>query len=197
MSKKNIALRYDGFTIEAKRDLVAAAVLGHVRGAVGISLPAVAANDIPRIGTYWPGQGGIYAGPQLAEDGNIYHLIRAVDDISAGIAWGERGTELSGCADKWHGMENTKAMAAAGNAAAIKVLALEIDGHRDFFIPAQKQGQMLNVNAPSASVKKAYWTSTQFSSNGAWYQSFDGGYSYVTNKVTQFAVCAVRRFLAY
>lgn len=196
MSKKNIALRYDGFTIEASRDTVAAAVLSHARAAI-LPVPRFAANDIPAPGKPWPGQGGIYAGLQLGEDGNVYHLIRAVDDICDEIEWGERGTELTGCYDKHHGLSNTQAMAAAGNTAAIKVLALEIEGHRDFVIPAQKQGQLLYVNAPSSQAKKIYWTSTQYSSNHAWYQSFGDGLSSINSKDFQFAVCAGRRFLAY
>lgn len=195
---KRLSFSFPGFSIEADPNFVACAFLDAARQASGASLQQAFVSDAhtPVMGEVWPGQGGIYIGLMKDEDGLTYHLVRATTDLKDNAAWGKSGEKLSGCDNKWHGLGNTQAMAKAGSEIAKTALELEIDGHQDFYIPAQREAMLQYINAPKASKSELYWTSTQYASSDAWYQSFDDGSSYIYYKDFTLRVCAVRRFLA-
>ncbi|MES2909864.1 MAG: hypothetical protein V4718_00660 [Pseudomonadota bacterium] len=139
--------------------------------------PAPAApttDEPPAVGQPWPSQGGIYLGIH-----NNQHLVAmTAPECNFKGAWGEYDQNVTGAQSRTDGLANTKAMAEAGSAIAKRVLALAIDGHADLFIPSQTQLQHAYTAAPQAFEKSGwYWSSTQSSSNLAFVQDFEDGYS--------------------
>jgi hypothetical protein len=160
--------------------------------------PAAAATSAltpPAIGQYWYGQGGIYLGVCDGEAGQPrQHLIVANDPNACfQSVWGKYGEDVAGAKQQFDGRANTLAMAAAGCEIAHKVLALEIDGHRDFFIPAREQLRHAYQATPDAFVKEGWhWSSTQNSRHDAFAQDFEGGGSDWNYKGNEFRVRAFR-----
>lgn len=171
------------------------AVIEHIKKRAGIPLPRFAANDIPAIGEVWPGQGGIYAGFVRGQDVKRgYHLIVPTDAAAYFKGkYGCYGTKIEGADHKRDGMANTQAMAAAGSDLAKKVLAMEIEGHRDLFIPAQCDLALCHINVPELFKKEWHLSSTQCSANLAWGQFFEDGGAGNGGKVNEFWVRVVRR----
>ena len=152
---------------------------------------------LPRVGAYWPEQGGIYAGLIRGTDGQPdQHLIIATDLRAefADVVWGERGVDVPGAASQLDGLANTLAMAEAGNEAARQILTLVIDGRSGFYIPSIRELSLARANAPEAFQRGWYWSSTQYSAHYAWSQNFDDGFQYTTGKRTALRARAVRRF---
>lgn len=163
----------------------------HVAQAAHIAAPAapIDANTPPEVGQPWPSQGGVYLGLHQGE-----HLVAmTAPEYNFTGAWGEYGNNVAGAKSRTDGMANTKAMAAAGCAIAIKVLALEFDGREDLFIPSQAQLQHAYAVAPSAFEKSGwYWSSTQYSSGYAFVQAFEVGNSSWNYEVYERRVRAFR-----
>ena len=104
----------------------------------------------PRIGEYWRGQGGIYAGVARGENGQPdYHLI--LDD-------GGPQQEFT-----WE----------AAKACAQRVIA---DGHQDFTLPTRSESALLYTNLRDKfNPNYWHWTCTEHSAGRAFSQSFYGG----------------------
>jgi hypothetical protein len=149
----------------------------------------------PRIGQPWPGQGGIYAG--IIRDGDRqWHLILAVTPESKISAeWGGYGEEEPNAQSYVDGKANTFALIASAHAhpAAQKVASLIIDEHTDFYLPAQKENNLIYINLPEHLDKKWHWSSTQYSASCAWVQDFVDGHQVINDKDDSYAVRAVRR----
>jgi hypothetical protein len=115
------------------------------------SQPIVAATTaVPRVGEYWQGQGGIYAGVMLSADrASQYHLIL--------------GPEIKGEFD-W-----TASLAACQQC--------EADGHRDFAAPLRKEQRVLFANLQHEFGDHTYWSCEQHASGSAcaWCQYFGDG----------------------
>jgi hypothetical protein len=109
------------------------------------------------------------------------------------MPWGEYGKDVAGAASLTDGMANTIAMAGAGSAAALKVRELEIEGHRDFYIPSRGEMWALRANVPELFDKEWHWTSTQDGRHDAFVQNFAGGDSGWYGKDVECRVRAVRR----
>ena len=155
-------------------------------------------TTLPRPGDYWPGQGGHRIVTVRGQNGQPdYELIAVVASLKplGRRAWGKYGERIDGADSRQDGLANTIALAAAGNETALAIQALEIEGHRDLYWPSTLELAAIELNAPEL-LDCTVWSSTQYSSTGAWSQSFDGGLSSIYRKVSQFAVCAVRRFIA-
>lgn len=152
----------------------------------------------PLPGQYWEGQGGYYAG--LMVDGNQlwYIILSDVKHELDSLTWGESSSEIKGDFSRRDGRKNTALILAAepDNAAAQHVTALLIDGHKDFYWPAQHELDQINITCPDLMGKKQYWSSTQFSASLAWIQDFEDGHTYIGYKDYKRAVRAVRRILA-
>lgn len=150
----------------------------------------------PKIGDYWQNEGGIFVGTiNHHAGGKQWHLIMAVAQNK--LAWGEYGVEIEGAEDYWDGAANTKAMLATDKSpAATWAASLNIDGHSDFYIPAQRELNLICINANHLAEKTWHWSSTQFSASYAWSQTFEDGDQHIHLKGTEFAVRAVRRILA-
>lgn len=149
----------------------------------------------PKIGEYWPEQGGIFVGTiNNHAGGQQWHLIMAIEHNK--LAWGDYGTEIEGAEDYWDGPTNTKAMLATDKCpAATWAASLKIDGHSDFYLPAQRELNLICINANHLAEKKWHWSSTQSSAYYAWTQYFESGYQFTDFKDSEFAVRAVRRIL--
>ena len=92
-------------------------------------------------------------------------------------------------------MLNTKAMAENKSDLAKQILALEIDGRKDWYLPARKEARLCYINCQDQFVQSDwYWTSTQRSSDYAYVQDFGGGYQDTGHKDYTYRARAVRRF---
>jgi hypothetical protein len=156
--------------------------------------------SLPRLGTLWPEQGGIFLGvmPATADDQPEYGLILCVDPAGdfKDTPWGEYGKRLDGCDSDNDGLANTLAMAEAGNNLAWRITALQAGGFSDWYLPARNELRLAYISAPKAfSTDDWYWSSTQYSAYGAWGQLFDDGSQYYGDKDSQARARAVRRFL--
>jgi hypothetical protein len=101
---------------------------------------AITQSTLPALGTPMPG--GFFAGAIMI-DGQRHALIVApkkFGDLEA--PWHPDEIDVPGAKSYFEGLANTKAMAEAGSEIAKQVLALEIDGLTDYFIPAQNQMEL-------------------------------------------------------
>lgn len=107
--------------------------------------------SIPRVGAYWPGQGGKFRGICRGIDGQPdYLLIEHVEELP---------------------IANWKDSIA--NAAAV-----EVDGHKDFSLPNRAESALLYANAKDEHLTDDwYWSCAQHASypGHAWIQHFEGG----------------------
>jgi len=148
----------------------------------------------PMLGKPWPGQGGTYAGLIRGEDAD-YHLVVATDEAGKLKGkWGSYGTKITGADSKTDGFANTQAMADAGSELAKAVQAVEIEGHKDFYLPSLGELSLIHANAPDGFDKEWHWSSTQYSDTSAWVQTFSAGdVNYGYGKYGELRARAVRR----
>lgn len=194
---EKLSFKVGEVTFKAPTSFVAKAVLAAVSQQPN-KARQVTHDSPPALGLAWPGQGGVYVGTIRGDEGQPdYHLIAPTLPFKKDkVEWGNYGKEIPGANSKRDGLANTKAMASAGLELAKEILAWEIDGHADFYMASQCEAALCYANAPEQFEAEAYWTSTQYSSSNAWFQSFGGGYSNLSHKDSTLRVCAVRRFLA-
>lgn len=151
----------------------------------------------PAIGQYWEGQGGIYAG--IMRDGDRqWHLILAPKEHGLiDTTWGEYPNEIPGEFSRRDGKHNTALILAAEPENEIAKFArdINIEGHSDYYWPAQCENNLLFANLPEQLNREWHWSSTQFSAHSAWGQHFGGGLQDVSNKTCSLAARAVRRIL--
>lgn len=148
----------------------------------------------PPVGEPWPTQGGIYAGIiRDVKTGNRWHLIMA--EGQAKLPWGGYGKSTANATDFTDGAANTKALLEDehDHPAAKWASSISIDGHEDFYLPAQKELNLLYINLQDKCKQTHHWSSTQFSSLGAWFQDFEDGFQYAGSKANELQVRAVRR----
>jgi hypothetical protein len=136
-------------------------------------------SPVPKIGSYWEGEGGVYAGFSRGwgdvPDG---HLIVPTDQRACfeDVKLGTHGIDVKGATSERDGLGNTKALAEAGSALCKAILGLEIEGHSDYFLMARRDGALCYANVPELfETNEWYLLSTQFSASSAWDQDFDGG----------------------
>ena len=154
--------------------------------------------DRPAIGQYWPGQGGIYAGDFLGDDGVIYGLIVAdcgsAQDIGE-LPWGQNGSlALSDC----DGLRNTTALIAADHPAATLATEYTHDGCTDFYLPARREMLLASANLHDLFGKESwYWTSTPYEGgkNSAWAVDFEHCDTSNSSRLFEFRVRPFRRFV--
>lgn len=114
-----------------------------------LAAPVGQVSGIPRIGTYWAGQGGIYAGTVRGEEAD-YHLVLHKDEKES-IQWQP--------ALDW-------------------AKTLEADGHKDFNLPNRREQAILYGNLKDKCKPEWHWSCEQHASRSdyAWVQAFsDGG----------------------
>lgn len=147
-----------------------------------------------KIGEYLPGHGGIYAGDILGDDGMVYGLIVASDDLDGTYDWGPEDGERQ--ASNWDGLVNTNDLLRHNgtHAAARAAKAYSADGHADFYLPAKRELQIIGANLPHLFQPKPYWTSTPYGSHSAWAVYFENGGVDTWRRIDEFRVRPVRRF---
>lgn len=146
------------------------------------------------IGATLPGQGGIYAGDILGDDGTVYGLVVAEDDLQGTYQWSPSEGEIQ--ASSWDGLVNTNALLRLSSEypAARAAKAYSADGHADFYLPAKRELQIIAANLPHLFQPKPYWTSTPYGSRNAWAVYFEYGFVDRWSRYREFRVRPVRRF---
>lgn len=147
-----------------------------------------------KIGEYLPGEGGIYAGDILGDDGVVYGLVAAAEDLSGVYTWGPDDGERQ--ASDWDGLVNTTALLRhdKSHPAARAAKAYSADNHADFYLPAKREMQIIAANLPHLFLPKPYWTSTPYGSCYAWAVDFEHGGVRHWRRSSEFRVRPVRRF---
>ncbi len=135
-------------------------------------------------------------------DPNVRHgLIAAPYDQSTGATWWN-GTSVTTHATGLAigaGRANTDSIIAhqgAGNYAASICAALTFGGYTDWYLPSENELNQLYLNrvAIGGFYTYSYWSSSEYSNTGAWYQDFiEGDQGYDVKSPTR-AVRAVRAF---
>jgi hypothetical protein len=126
--------------------------------------------SVPRIGTVWEGQGGVYAGMSLDENGQMYHLIR-----------GPLATDPD---ELTH--EDATSWAAAQT----------VDGHSDFTLPTRRDLSLLKSTSQEAfRTDDWYWSSERHPADEliAFAQDFEDGDQGYFGVSLKCLACAVRR----
>lgn len=152
----------------------------------------------PAIGQYWPSQGGVYMGtvPAIAHL-PARHLIFGAEAPQS-LTWGPYGTTVDGANSRIDGAANTAAILAhkAANGgdfpAAEWAAAYTADGHNDFHLPAQADLFFASLQPTALFALAWHWSSTQTSSDYAFFQSFEDGHSLWGDKDDACRVRAVR-----
>lgn len=146
------------------------------------------------IGATLSGQGGIYSGDILGDDGTVYGLVVAEDDLQGTYQWSPDDGEIQ--ASSWDGLVNTNALLRLNTShpAARAAKAYSADGHADFYLPAKRELQIIAANLPHLFQPKPYWTSTPYGSGGAWAVGFEFGTVNLWSRNSEFRVRPVRRF---
>ena len=177
--------------------LIASAMSQDATPAEPPAFPEVPAIDgRPRIGEYWPSQGGIYAGDFRGDDGVIYGLIVADCGEDAGRArWapdGER-SDLS----TWDGLANTQAL--RDDCPAAKLASdYQADGYADFYLPARRELQLAVANVPHIfGAEGWYWSSTPYTDSYAWAVDFEFGDTRSVSRDGEFRVRPFRRVVIH
>ena len=137
-------------------------------------------------------------------DGHEYLLIDAGQAGELKGKWGEYGQDVAAM-HRTDGLANTQAMAEAGCKLAQKALSLDLRGFNDWDLPSQHEQALQFFSLGAADTYQAgqenafarywYWSSTQYSPDGAWVQFFDAGGQVIGRKGYTFRARAVRRFL--
>jgi hypothetical protein len=118
-----------------------------------------------------------------------------------GHVWHPKYEDIPGAASDFDGLANTIAMTEAGSPLAQAARALRIDGHDDWYVPA-RGGQLMQwanlkplLTGDDAFEAAEYWSSTQYSRYGAYYQGFGyGGTDFDVKSWEGGRARAVRRF---
>ena len=195
----------EGIKLKVPAHTVASTFIAAALAQIGApqTAPAPAANDapsnIPALGEYWPGQGGVNAGLMRGHDGTPdYYLIVAsgADAEFQDVKWGPYNHTVSGASSPWDGLANTKAMLNDREAhpAADRATSYSCDGQSDYYLPARRELQLAEANCPEVFSDGWHWSSTQRSAYTAFYMYFvDGNQNYYA-KDYEFRVRPVRRF---
>jgi len=161
-------LSRNGVTIQVDMDVVMKMLAERL--AAG-QMPTTLYNaTVQRIGTIWPGEGGIYAGVMRGRDGGPdYHLIVG-PEYDSELQWQP--------AMDW----------AAG---------INVDKHNDFTLPYRREQALLFANVPELFKREYYWSREQHaeSADYAWGQFFGGGNQYYDLKDGEWRARAVRRLV--
>ncbi|ANN74591.1 hypothetical protein BAU08_05690 [Bordetella bronchialis] len=151
-----------------------------------------AARPHYQVGEYAAGQGGIFAGTILGDDGVTYGLIISEEQDIGRYRWGPDGElDLS----EWDGLGNTNRLNNSDHPAAFQAARYEKDGHLDFYLPSRREMMVMLANVPKLFNENSwYWTSTPRSESYAWAVDFEHGNVSYNYRVNEFRVRPVRRF---
>jgi hypothetical protein len=175
-------------------------------------------NTEPKVGDFYRGGVVFYIlqeGDAGYVSGEIHGLITAVEDQSSSIAWNNGGNFPTGATGSaiGTGTANTTTIINAQNAqgasqtsyAAGLARAYTGGGYTDWFLPSKDELNRMwlkrtDINTTALANDGSnfstnyYWSSTEFSSNGAWEQYFSNGSQSLGSKNLTGNVRAVRAF---
>ena len=103
---------------------------------------AITRNTLPAIGAAF--EGGFYAG-LIALNGETYGIVvspKASGELEE-ARWGEYGNDLQAARHLNDGLANTQAMAEASSDLARWMLALDINGFADWYLPSRDELEIL------------------------------------------------------
>lgn len=156
---------------------------------------AAAPAERPVIGSYWPGQGGFYAGDMRGDDGVVYGLIVADCGEAQDVGCAKWGSEGAHDLSQWDGLANTRSLGSEHPAAKLAA-GHAADEHQDFYLPARRELQLAAANVPHLfGVADWYWSSTPRTESFAWAVDFEYGYTRYSYRYNEFRVRPVRRFI--
>ena len=149
------------------------------------------------IGATGPAGGKVF----YLTDSSGHHGLEAAPVDQAFAPWGCYGTLISGAQNTavGTGAANTAAIVAgcaeAGTAAKVAE-AYTLNDYTDWYLPSRDELNLLYAQkfVVGGFANSYYWSSSEGSSNGAWYQYFDDGDQYSFNKGNPLPVRAVRAF---
>jgi len=154
-----------------------------------------------------PHQGGIIAyilqSYDPGYDANVTHgIIAAPSDQGTNIEWGCFGSSISGADGTALGTGNQNTLDIINGCSTIGIAAklcndLVLGGYSDWYLPSKDELNKLYINrvAIGGFAIATYWSSSESSSNGAWYQSLTSGYQDLEPKnLPNSSVRAVRTF---
>ena len=141
------------------------------------------------------------------ESGIEKGLIASLADVSASAQWSSITSTPVGATAKSpiDGQANTTAIVAQGDFIGAAYLCdnYSSGGFNDWYLPAAWElNQCYNaafvvntiLGAANGFQFAYYWSSTEYNYDGAWYQNFNYGEPYPSNKASNYRVRAVRRF---
>ncbi len=152
-----------------------------------------------RIGGPGPAGGLVF----YITDGGRHGLEAAPIDQSAGAEWGCYKTEITGAdgTTVGTGAQNTAdilADCADPSIAAALADNYSLNDFNDWFLPSKDELDLmytnLRLNGLGGFANANYWSSTEFNSNGAWFQLFVNGGQSDVNKLSTLRVRAVQAF---
>lgn len=155
-----------------------------------MSTPAV-----PPIGEPWPGEGGYNGGLFQGGDRPYYLIVPHGPEAEFSAAYGGYEHETAGADSAWDGLGNTRALLADTNEHPAAKICAEFsrDGHGDFYLPARRELQVLEVNVPHLFAKGYHWSSTQYSAYTACLMDFEYGWQTSCDKSDERLARPVRR----
>lgn len=163
-------LTKNGVTIIVDDAEIVRMALERLNSADGSDLLRFGSAVTPRIGEFWCGQGGVYAGIARGRDGAAdYHVI---------------------VGPEYDGTETWDALTAWAK-------GLSLDGRSDFTLPTRKEQALLFANVSELFKPEWYWSSEQHESGHsyAWSQDFDDGNQNYWFKGLKLRARAVRRLV--
>jgi hypothetical protein len=150
---------------------------------------------------YVIGDPGPAGGIVFYVDASKLHGLEAAPADQSSAAWGCYGTLINGADGTavGTGAQNTAAILAGCLSAGIAARIADdytLNGYAGWFLPSQDELNLLYQQKAVVGgfANDYYWSSTDFSSNYAWYQDFIYGAQHYGNKYFTLRVRAVRAF---
>lgn len=196
MKPEMVKLEHKGIHFKVARPKLAEIAIASVFAPVVPAANAMptAPSDMPALGAYWPGEGGINGGFVPARGDVPAHYLIFSDKDAGKAVWGGRGEE-SKAASKTDGLDNTGILLAEGDHPAAELAEqYTADGRSDFYLPAAAELYQGWVNCQDIfSASDWYWSSSQRSANLAFGMNFDDGFQHIFGKSYECFVRPVRR----
>jgi len=163
-------------------------------------------GTIYQIGDTGPAGGIVFYDRGFVADGWRY-MEAAPSDFTA--EWGTQGQDVTGTDTSiGSGKRNTQIIVGhlnrigESNHAAQICMVMDVNGYKDWFLPSRDELDLMYKNLKQIGLggfdSGGYWSSsqynTEFSSDNAWYQSFNYGFQRINFKNTTFTVRAIRAF---
>ncbi len=140
--------------------------------------PRLTLADAPPIGQYWEGQGGIYAGIMPDHVGTQPRFLIFATDEAVDVDWGGLGWTEIGARNPDNGMMNTQHLDVCHSVfhshdAAHFASEYEQDGHKDFYLPSQRELDVAyHTLRENFDASDWYWSSTEQSKLMAYGRNF-------------------------